>query len=223
MGNIPVFEWKPDTIPNVSVSKTPNSAPVNVFLYSNYKEYKRLYDYFLTAEDLINSVAGDLSRETFNNIRVMFDNYDGYSINMSADFDTARRDQAICLEEEDVDSGVVAICAKRNSVLNIAAPIEPHKLTSSQFAIALEKNLGGETAIVFKQGGNILNNLESLNSGFTVLSCTPAPKFSDMKCSKFLPKEGANEKWGTRYVPGSKVKMYTYDNSKWDIHESMVL
>ena len=92
MGNIPVFEWKPDTIPNVSVSKTPNSAPVNVFLYSNYKEYKRLYDYFLTAEDLINSVAGDLSRDTFNNIRVMFDNYDGYSINMSADFDTARRD-----------------------------------------------------------------------------------------------------------------------------------
>merc|ERR1711957_215597 len=99
MGNIPVFEWKADTIPNVSVSTKPNSPPVTVYLYSNYREYKRLYDYFLTAEDLINSVAGDLSRETFNSIRVMFDNYDGYAINIVADFDSARRDQAVCIEE----------------------------------------------------------------------------------------------------------------------------
>ena len=118
---------------------------------------------------------------------------------------------------------MVAICAKRNSVLNIANPIEPHKLTSSQFAIALEKNLGGETAIVFKQDGNILNNLESLNSGFTVLNCAPAPKFSDMSCRKFLPKVGASEQWGTRYVPGTRVKMYTYDSSAWNIHETMTL
>ena len=118
---------------------------------------------------------------------------------------------------------MVAVCGKRNSVLNIATPIEPHKLTSSQFAVALEKNLGGETAITFKQGGNVLTNLESLNAGFTVLSCTPAPKFSDMSCRKFLPKVGANEKWGSRYVPGSVVKMYTYDNSAWNINEKMVL
>ena len=92
MGNVPVFEWKPNTIPNVSVSTKPNSPTVTVYLYSNYREYARLYDYFLTAEDLINSVAGDLSRDTFDNLREMFDNYDGYAININVDFDTARRD-----------------------------------------------------------------------------------------------------------------------------------
>ena len=82
MGNVPIFEWKADTIPNVSVTKTPNAPQVNVYLYSNYKEYARLYDYFLTAEDLVNSVAGDLSAESFDNLRTLFDNHDGYAINI---------------------------------------------------------------------------------------------------------------------------------------------
>ena len=44
-----------------------------------------------------------------------------------------------------------------------------------------------------------------------------------MSCSKFLPVEGAKEKWGTRYKPGSKVRMYTYDEDKWSIGEEMTL
>ena len=51
-----------------------------------------MYDYFLTAEDLVNSVAGDLSRDTFDNLREMFNNYDGYAMNINVDFETARRD-----------------------------------------------------------------------------------------------------------------------------------
>ena len=87
MGNVPTFEWIPDTEPNVS---EPEDGPkVQVWLYSNQEEFDKFYDYFLTAEDLVNSVAGEVSADAFENFREMFDSYDGYALNMEVDFEQA--------------------------------------------------------------------------------------------------------------------------------------
>ena len=42
MGNVPVFEWKADTIPQIL--PTVDEAPqVKVWLYSNDREYNKFY------------------------------------------------------------------------------------------------------------------------------------------------------------------------------------
>ena len=45
MGNVPVFEWKADTIP-VILPSTDESPQVRVWLYSNDSEYNKFYQYF---------------------------------------------------------------------------------------------------------------------------------------------------------------------------------
>ena len=65
--------------------------------------------------------------------------------------------------------------------------------------------------------------MEAINVGFSVMNCQAKPRLADMTCSKFLPKEGAEERWGHRMKPGSKVKLYTYDTKTWHEGETLSL
>ena len=65
--------------------------------------------------------------------------------------------------------------------------------------------------------------MEAMNVGFSVLNCQAKPRFSDMTCSKFLPRKGAANKWGHRYEPGTKIRLYTHDSYKWTQGPEMAL
>ena len=100
------------------------------------------------------------------------------------------------------------------TITEIVAPVAAHKLDQEEFRTALKTKLGTATSQAFQtRGHSLLRNLETINSGFSVLACESIE--NKIKCSKFMPRDGQDAKFGVRYKPGHQLTAYTRDQKVW--------